>query len=86
MSRCGKKKGFVIKLGMGGILGFWMILGSLKNQISLLKLKVMLFQLPTEHLVANLIDQDSRQWDRGKLAELFILESVNRILGIHLSH
>ena len=26
----------------------------------------------TEHLVANLIDQDSLQWDRGKLAELFI--------------
>ena len=42
--------------------------------------------VPTKHLVANLINQDSCQWDRGKLVELFILESVNRILGIHLSH
>ena len=42
--------------------------------------------VPTEHLVANLINQDSCQWDRGKLVVLFILESVNRILGIHLSH
>ena len=42
--------------------------------------------VPTEHLVANLIDQDSCQRDRGKLVELFIPKSVNRILGIHLSH
>ena len=40
----------------------------------------------SEHLVANLIDQDTRQWDRGKLAKLFILELVNRILGIYLSY
>ena len=40
----------------------------------------------SEHLVANLIDQDTRQWDRGKLAKLFVLELVNRILGIYLSY
>ena len=38
------------------------------------------------HLVANLIDQDTRQWDRGKLSILFELATVNRILNIHLPH
>ena len=36
------------------------------------------------HLVADLIDQDTRQWDRGKLSILFEPATVNRILNIHL--
>ena len=38
------------------------------------------------HLVANLIDQDTRKWDRGKLSILFEPTTVNRILNIHLPH
>ena len=38
------------------------------------------------HLVANLIDQDTRQCDRGKLSILFEPTTVNRILNIHLPH
>ena len=37
------------------------------------------------YLVADLIDQDSRQWDRGLPSDLFKLAIVNRILSIHLS-
>ena len=36
------------------------------------------------HLVTDLIDQDTRQWDRGKLSILFEPATVNRILNIHL--
>ena len=36
------------------------------------------------HLVANLIDRDTRQWDRGKLSILFEPLSVTNILNIHL--
>lgn len=37
------------------------------------------------HLVANVIDQDTRQWDIGKLSNLFEPATVNMILNIHLS-
>ena len=37
------------------------------------------------HLVAELIDQDTRQWDRGKLHELFEPNTVNKILAIHFT-
>ena len=37
------------------------------------------------YLVADLIDQDSRQWDRGLLSDLFEPATINRILSIHLS-
>ena len=36
------------------------------------------------HLVANLIDQDTRQWDKRKLSILFKPATMNRILNIHL--
>lgn len=36
------------------------------------------------HLVADLIDRDTRQWDRGKLSNLFEPSSVTNILNIHL--
>lgn len=32
------------------------------------------------HLVADLIDRDTRQWDRGKLSNLFEPSSVTNIL------
>ena len=38
------------------------------------------------HLVVDLIDQDTRQWDRGKLSILFEPTTVNRILNIHLPY
>ena len=38
------------------------------------------------HLIVDLIDQDTRQWDRGKLSILFEPATVNRILNIHLPH
>ena len=34
------------------------------------------------HLVADLINQDTRQWDRGKLSILFDPPTVNKILNI----
>ena len=37
------------------------------------------------HLVAELIDQDIGQWDRGKLHELFEPNIVTKILAIHLT-
>ena len=37
------------------------------------------------YLVADLIDQDSRQWDRVLLSDLFEPATINRILSIHLS-
>ena len=36
------------------------------------------------HLVADLIDRDTRQWDRGKLSILFEPSSMTNILNIHL--
>ena len=38
------------------------------------------------HLVVDLINQDTRQWDRGKLSILFEPPTVSKILNIHLSH
>ena len=38
------------------------------------------------HLVANLIDQDTKQWDKGKHSILFEPPIVIKILNIHLSH
>ena len=38
-----------------------------------------------DHLVAGLIDQDARQWNKGKLAYLFDHATMNNILNIHLS-
>ena len=37
------------------------------------------------YLVVELIDQNTRQWDRGKLHELFELDTVTKILAIHLT-
>ena len=36
-------------------------------------------------MVVELIDQNTRQWDRGKLHKLFELDTVTKILAIHLT-
>ncbi|KAK7832800.1 putative ribonuclease h protein [Quercus suber] len=36
-------------------------------------------------LVAEMIDQDTRQWDRGKLHELFEPNTVTKIMAIHIN-
>lgn len=38
------------------------------------------------HLMAYLIDGDTKQWDRGKLISLFEPLIVSKILNIQLSH
>ena len=78
------KKGFCHKIGRGW--NTWILEDPWVPEESDFTPKVKSGVVLTKHLVANLIDQDNRQWDRSKLAELFIPESVNRIFGIHLSH
>ena len=38
-----------------------------------------------DNLVADLIDQDTRQWDKGKLSYLFDQATMNIILNILLT-
>ena len=64
------KKGFCHKIGSGW--NTWILEDPWVPEESDFTPKVKSGVVLTKHLVANLIDQDNLQWDRGKLAELFI--------------
>lgn len=66
---------------MGGTLGFLKILGFLYIQILFLSVQDASNEF---HLVAGLINHDTRSWDRGKLEESFEVETINKIISIHL--
>ena len=64
------KKGFCHKIGSEW--NTWILENPWVPEESDFTPKVKSGVVLTEYLVANLNDQDSLQWDRGKLAELFI--------------